>query len=264
MTTIKEYLLQRICPIIPPPQTVGAEYLADCFRSPLEKYLEYLVTWRYLVGMVLMRYVVVRWSNVYIQLTFFSFLFAYLSTYICISTWSFASLTAPNSPGPTTQNTASTSSLFIEYIRAQLPTLRRPTIPRRFLPRIQTFLSSPITSLLRWYDHRSPDAHDLTGIALSASALLSDFATSPPSPDGRFTTAHKRWLHAALVGVFIILENVRIRNGDADLGSGLTVDAGCVVCCEEVVDMVLMPCRHMVVCGVMAPSLFVMWDANAW
>lgn len=59
MTTIKEYLLQRICPITPPPQSIGAEYLADCFRSPLEKYLEYLSTWRYLVGMVLMRYLVV-------------------------------------------------------------------------------------------------------------------------------------------------------------------------------------------------------------
>lgn len=30
----------------------------------------------------------------------------------------------------------------------------------------------------------------------------------------------------------------------------LVTDAGCVVCYEEVVETVLMPCRHMVVCKV--------------
>lgn len=30
----------------------------------------------------------------------------------------------------------------------------------------------------------------------------------------------------------------------------MMVDAGCIICCAELVDIVLMPCRHMVVCEV--------------
>lgn len=38
--------------------------------------------------------------------------------------------------------------------------------------------------------------------------------------------------------------------GEAVEGNEMMVDAACVICYAEVVDTVLMPCRHMVVCGV--------------
>lgn len=92
--------------------------------------------------------------------------------------------------------------------------------------------------------------HRYSGTALSAASLLTDFASSPLAPDGRFSAAQKHTLHAALVGVLVIRARAWAPDGLPLTEDELMVDAGCVVCCTDVVDVLLMPCRHMVVCEV--------------
>lgn len=117
-----------------------------------------------------------------------------------------------------------------------------------------TFLAK---TLYRWYTSLlGPRPHDLTTAALSASTLLSTFAASAAGSNG---AAQKQRLNAALVELLAIRAKVRARDGEAGmrvLSDEMTIDAGCIICCAEVVDTVLMPCRHMVVCGVLLPASF--------
>lgn len=83
--------------------------------------------------------------------------------------------------------------------------------------------------------------------------MLSEFAASAPAPNGRFSAAQKRRLNTALAQLLAIRAKVIAREGDEGMrvrSDEMMVDAECVICCAEVVDTVLMPCRHMVVCGV--------------
>lgn len=101
--------------------------------------------------------------------------------------------------------------------------------------------------------------HDLAPAAQSASSLLSSFAvTALAETDTSRHSTQKKRLNMALLAVLSVRAGMRERYGAAGMhvkSGDLVVDAGCVVCCAEVVDTVLMPCRHMVVCRVGCPLL---------
>lgn len=83
--------------------------------------------------------------------------------------------------------------------------------------------------------------------------MLSSFASVPLGPNGTVDNEQKQRLNVALLALLSIRETIRDRSGAGGMhiaSDELTVDAGCIVCCAEVVDTVLMPCRHMVVCMV--------------
>lgn len=156
---------------------------------------------------------------------------------------------------PSPLQTASVRGLVHSFrsTLAHLPAFRRTTTMLHCPLAIQAFLSSSAKSLQKWYDPRSPATHEFTATARSASSLLIRFAASPHASDGRFTAAQQQWLSDALVGALAIQWHVTTRDGDTAnrvLGEELTVYAGCVVCFREVVDVVLIPCRHMLVCEV--------------
>lgn len=226
----------------------------------LEEYLDNLSTWVYSVRWVMaLLFIIVKYVGVVCRFV--------LDIWLTLS----ASCSAPNSPPtlvpslthkciplmPLTVkiygwlNGASPPVPTAASVQPHTPT----TIPcfSRFtatLHNIRRFLSSPIRALLAWYDSPQPDVHRYSGTALSAASLLTGFASSPLAPDGRFSAAQKHTLHAALVGVLVIRARAWARDGLPLTGDELMVDAGCVVCCTEIVDVLLMPCRHMVVCEV--------------
>lgn len=130
-------------------------------------------------------------------------------------------------------------------------------------PAVKSIFSSPLTCLKDWYDSLlAPHTHDLAPAASSVVSLLLQFGASAPANNGRFSAAQKQVLDAALAGLSAIAEKVRARDGGGVAlvqREELTVDAGCVICFAEVVDTVMMPCRHMVVCGVVILLLLVCW-----
>ncbi|KAL0638679.1 hypothetical protein Q9L58_002257 [Maublancomyces gigas] len=131
------------------------------------------------------------------------------------------------------------------------PTISPPSLrPTKFRQTITAHIRVPLT---RWYTSIFTP-HGLSTAALSASSLLTAFATTSLPPDGRFSPLQKQRLDAALVALLTIRANVSGRYNVQ--GEELTVDAGCVICYAEVVDTVLMPCSHMVV--------YVLWEAGSW
>lgn len=152
---------------------------------------------------------------------------------VCLS----ALPTATRSHSSRTRSTRSTTFPLLR------PTKLRPT---KLWHTITTLITAPLT---RWYASLvAPKPHDLSTAALSASSLLTAFAAASLPPNGRLNPVQKQRLDAALVALLAIRANVSERY-DVQ-GEDLTVDAGCVICYAEVVDTVLMPCRHMVVCAV--------------
>lgn len=101
------------------------------------------------------------------------------------------------------------------------------------------------------------EPNPLATAAEEASVLLDIFSQVSPSIDGRFSEEHKQLVHNAFGRMLNIQKGLRTQ--DAQNGSvgdwpegldELSVNAGCVICFSEVVDTLLMPCRHLVLCGV--------------
>lgn len=251
---------QHLCQSCPPCQLVVTPAAAENSCPRLEEYLDDLSTWVYAVRWVMaLIFIGIRYVGVVCRFV------------LDISLTLSASCSAPNSLRILVPSLTQThkyiplmplTAMIHRWLNGASPP--SPTAasvqPQRFtalpsfgriaaaLHTVQRFLSSPITSLLAWYNPPLPDVHRYSGTALSAASLLTGLAFSPLAPDGRFSAAQKHTLHAALVGVLVIRARAWARDGLPLTGDELIVDAGCVVCCTEVVDVLLMPCRHMVVC----------------
>lgn len=118
-------------------------------------------------------------------------------------------------------------------------------LPTKLRKIVTTFIKAP---LARWYAFLAPQPHDLSSAALSASSLLTTFAAASLASGRRFNLTEQQRLDAALTALLRIRANVSEQYPVQS--EELTVDAGCIVCFVEVVDMVLMPCRHMIACAV--------------
>lgn len=170
----------------------------------------------------------------------------------------------PQAAGPTPQRTPpipQSASHLIERIQDGRRNNNSVNIPPSLLTTYQkvgaaitTFFSPLTTTLVIWYTSlHAPHPHDLAPAALSASALLSSFASAALGFSGTVDDEQVQRLNAALQALL----SIRASIGDRFGGSGmditseeLMVDAGCIICCAEVVDFLLMPCRHMILCGV--------------
>lgn len=96
-------------------------------------------------------------------------------------------------------------------------------------------------------------AHDLAPAASSAASLLSSFAASALTSNGPLHIAQKERLNDALAALVAVRVAFIERFGPEvmdPMDNELMVNAGCVVCFAQIVEIVLMPCRHMVVCAV--------------
>lgn len=102
-----------------------------------------------------------------------------------------------------------------------------------------------------------PNRADLVETARHTARLLDAFthAVSPPIP-GDITPVQQRLLTTAVTSTLAIARAYRVHaavQSDVMLSlvdDALRPDAACVVCYGRVVDMVLMPCSHLVLCEV--------------
>lgn len=118
--------------------------------------------------------------------------------------------------------------------------------------------NQPFTSLT------APDPSNTLGTALHASHLLLLFSRAWPAPDpAAITTVQRGQLTAALTSILTITREVRVH--DTGVGKrlsalpvgddvALVLDSSCIVCYARVADMVLVPCWHLILCGVCISS----------
>ncbi|KAL0631514.1 hypothetical protein Q9L58_009622 [Maublancomyces gigas] len=159
---------------------------------------------------------------------------------------------APPAQLPTAPRLPERRGLAPNFRLLTTPPLLPLSTAQNFRLAITTFCLPLTAPLHRWYTTLpAPPSHDLAAAAQSASTLLSSFATTALASSGRFPTAQKQRLNAALAALLAIRATVYARYGAGGMlvkSEEMMVDAGCIICCAELVNIVLMPCRHMVVC----------------
>lgn len=169
------------------------------------------------------------------------------------------------------QSLASSSVPWIRGSRLELPpapglgrwqgrngvNTNHPTIPdqsreRSSVPWVRTFRqeSSPV-----------PMAIDLRKIADEASVLLELFSKTQPADDGDIKAEHRQLIDSASQIILRIQKNFQMI--DARRGEGVAslvppisnnddtkVDIGCIICYSRTADVLLLPCKHLVLCMV--------------
>lgn len=121
--------------------------------------------------------------------------------------------------------------------------------------------NAPFASSTDW-DAESPVSDDLGATATYAALLLDVFSRVKPVDDAQLAGVHRRLVDKALVSVMEITRRLRVlecageRTDDGidplllPHDPELNVYAGCVVCFAAVADVLLMPCRHLMLCEV--------------
>ncbi|KAH8151498.1 uncharacterized protein LAJ45_04119 [Morchella importuna] len=131
-----------------------------------------------------------------------------------------------------------------------------------FLHRAVLYLS--LTLCGTWVQgiaHRHPQSaatHDLSQAAEDASAFLTIFSRTRLGDNERFGREHQELVGNALTVILEIQRDLRLRDAVAGREegawpwpeglTGLTVNAECLICYSEIVNIVLLPCGHLILC----------------
>lgn len=129
-------------------------------------------------------------------------------------------------------------------------------------------ISTPRARVARPGSPPPPVRIDLRKIADEASVLLELFSKTQPADDGDIKDEHRQLIDSASRIIFKIQQNFRVI--DARKGENITaleppisntddmkVDIGCIICYSQVADVLLLPCKHLVLCMVCVSLLTV-------
>lgn len=113
-----------------------------------------------------------------------------------------------------------------------------------------------------------PVSIDLREIADEASVLLELFSKTNPAEDGYIKDEHRNLIDSASKIILKIQKSFRVmdaRRGDSieileppiSSTDDMKVDIGCIICYSHVADVLLLPCKHLVLCMVcVSPRAF--------